>query len=309
MRHRLLLLVTTLLAGGAIVVGSGDAVAVPPPGSPYHLLFATSNLYEITVNQSFPPSGMEFGNITGADWQVTYSAVNAGLSGADNWNGAAIRYRSLLSISGDTLRNRLDVAGPVYNTNGTLLATSEADLFDGSLQAPVDYDEFGTYFHISQDRDVWTGATGSGFWAGDSCGNWSNRGLQGRVGDAFVQDGSWLSAGFTKGCTQTARVYGISPPLPLPLWCDYNGDGAVDAADYTVWRDSGGLAKPWSTRPYDDVGVLAGEDDDLAYYGVWPESYGQTLPADAGAVPEPTACVLTLAVVPIVAAVRRRRAG
>jgi hypothetical protein len=56
MRRALLVMVLTILAGAT------QAAALPAPGEPYHLLFASSTLYAVTPNQSFPPAGQEFGN-------------------------------------------------------------------------------------------------------------------------------------------------------------------------------------------------------------------------------------------------------
>ena len=57
---------------------------------------------------------------------------------------------------------------------------------------------------------------------------------------------------------------------------DYNLDGTVDAADYTVWRD--GLGTTFTLSDYD----------------VWVNNFGATAPASSGAVPEPTAGLLLL---------------
>ena len=64
-----------------------------------------------------------------------------------------------------------------------------------------------------------------------------------------------------------------------PLDGDYNGDGAVDAADYTVWRD--GLGTTFTEADYD----------------VWVANFGATGPASSAAVPEPTASLLYLVAV------------
>lgn len=69
---------------------------------------------------------------------------------------------------------------------------------------------------------------------------------------------------------------------------DYNGDGFVDAADYTVWRDG------------------ASPDSGQAGYDVWAGNYGATMPMTSSAVPEPTALV-SLLLVGSAAMVRRRR--
>ncbi|MEO0531368.1 MAG: hypothetical protein AAF266_12460 [Planctomycetota bacterium] len=73
---------------------------------------------------------------------------------------------------------------------------------------------------------------------------------------------------------------------------DYNADGAVNAADYTVWRD--GLAAPGSARMGD--GNNDGSLDELDLQ-VWRDNFGLAA-VSSGAVPEPSAaavgCTATL---------------
>ena len=66
-----------------------------------------------------------------------------------------------------------------------------------------------------------------------------------------------------------ANIYHFDAALPG----DYNGDGIVDAADYTVWRDhlGGSVVLPGDTTP----GSVTAAD-----YQVWESNFGaQTLPA------------------------------
>ncbi|TWT90500.1 hypothetical protein Mal64_08910 [Pseudobythopirellula maris] len=74
---------------------------------------------------------------------------------------------------------------------------------------------------------------------------------------------------------------------------DYNNDGRVDAADFTVWRDGLGVF-------YDEGG-----------YATWVENYGESLgEANAATVPEPATAVLAnLALATAAVAAGRRRAG
>ncbi len=60
---------------------------------------------------------------------------------------------------------------------------------------------------------------------------------------------------------------------------DYNYDGAVDAADYTVWRD--GLGTTFTPSEYD----------------VWASNFGATSPADSATVPEPSVGLLLVAAI------------
>lgn len=63
-----------------------------------------------------------------------------------------------------------------------------------------------------------------------------------------------------------------------PLEGDFNGDGSVDAADYTVWRD--GLGTAYQTSDYD----------------AWADNYGASVSITSGAaVPEPSGCLLLAA--------------
>ncbi len=69
-----------------------------------------------------------------------------------------------------------------------------------------------------------------------------------------------------------------------PLDGDYNGDGTVDAADYTIYRDTLGQS----------VALGSGADGngngvvDAGDYTVWANNYGATSGSPAVAVPEPT---------------------
>jgi pectate lyase len=76
-------------------------------------------------------------------------------------------------------------------------------------------------------------------------------------------------------------------PIEDPLLAgDYNNDGKVDAADYTVWRDalhSGGALLNETAS----LGIVDGDD-----YDAWKANFGATAELDAGAavaVPEPAA--------------------
>lgn len=71
----------------------------------------------------------------------------------------------------------------------------------------------------------------------------------------------------------------IWPNIDSPLPGDYNRDGRVDAADYSLWRD--GAPLPTETA---SVGVNDAED-----YAVWVGAYGLGAGAATVAVPEPTA--------------------
>jgi hypothetical protein len=64
-------------------------------------------------------------------------------------------------------------------------------------------------------------------------------------------------------------------PTPALLLGDYNADGMVNSADYTVWRDSLGatIALP-NEDPLVSPGQVTTED-----YQVWKDNFGPALPA------------------------------
>ncbi|MGI9457741.1 MAG: hypothetical protein ACR2NU_14340, partial [Aeoliella sp.] len=73
---------------------------------------------------------------------------------------------------------------------------------------------------------------------------------------------------------------------------DFNNDGSVDAADYTVWRDH--LGAPAGALQNDIDGGAIGP----AQYATWKANFGMSLPASASienaVVPEPATLTLVL---------------
>ena len=93
--------------------------------------------------------------------------------------------------------------------------------------------------------------------------------------------------------------------VTLILSGDYNNNGIVDAADYTVWRDNLGSM---ATLPNDPLGGMIGQ----AHYDQWKASFGMTAGSGSGSgatgsasalatVPEPSTAVLLI--VPLAALV------
>ncbi|TWT89781.1 hypothetical protein Mal64_01600 [Pseudobythopirellula maris] len=82
---------------------------------------------------------------------------------------------------------------------------------------------------------------------------------------------------------------------------DYNFNGVVDAADFTVWRDNFGATGLVGMPGDGDDGTGLGSPDgvvDMADYDYWVAQFGQTLPGPAASVPEPAAAVLVLLAAP-----------
>ena len=109
--------------------------------------------------------------------------------------------------------------------------------------------------------------------AADAAGEATVRGFKGEyeVSAAFGE--------FNGSAAATLADGGLGLQLALPfLLGDYDRNGAVDAADYVVWRDSLGTAVA--------AGTAADGDGDgqitQADYGVWKQHFGAMMPAGAG---------------------------
>lgn len=102
--------------------------------------------------------------------------------------------------------------------------------------------------------------------------------------DAFS---SVNSGGFTFSIFDNLIITSLATTVGLPG--DYNSDSVVDAADYTVWRDNLGTAFALPNRGAGITGNVAQAD-----YNTWKNNFGATSPgiAAAGAVPEPSACLI-----------------
>jgi probable HAF family extracellular repeat protein len=99
--------------------------------------------------------------------------------------------------------------------------------------------------------------------------------------------------------TSHPNIFGSYEVIPdqTSLLGDYNNNGTVDAADYTVWRD--GLGSTYTMADYD----------------VWKSHFGQSLGSGAigsasalPAIPEPTSLALLLSITGLIIPVRHRRA-
>lgn len=97
---------------------------------------------------------------------------------------------------------------------------------------------------------------------------------------------------FFEGSIDNLIISDTSTTINVPtLGGDYNDDGVVDAADYTVWRDNLGAA---------DESSLNGNGDgangvDSADYTLWVANFGMESTTATVAIPEPSSLLLVLA--------------
>lgn len=104
---------------------------------------------------------------------------------------------------------------------------------------------------------------------------------------------------------QTETItYTLAPP-PFTAG-DYNGDGAVNAADYTIWRDTFGSTTDLRANG-DNTGASQGTIDQ-ADYAVWKTNFGSGgAGAAVSSVPEPMSAGLLICGMLVVGFARRHR--
>jgi hypothetical protein len=110
-----------------------------------------------------------------------------------------------------------------------------------------------------------------------------------------------ISRFFGHGTTWTSTI-----PLPLPG--DFNGNGIVDAADYTLWRDHLGTSFSLGGNG-DETGASAGVVDQADYL-FWKSHFGETPWSGSSAfasVPEPAPWILFVSSLVMRTFVRRYR--
>jgi hypothetical protein len=121
------------------------------------------------------------------------------------------------------------------------------------------------------------------------------------LGQAFAPGGTQDVAGQVRDAPGSLVplivAYG-SVPVPAVVG-DYNQDGVVNAADYTVWRDALGTAGPLPNRAPANIGNISQAD-----YTTWVSRYGQSA-SSSTAIPEPSG--LALLALSIGTSLRRRR--
>lgn len=169
---------------------------VPTVPTEFRRVFVTST----TTNGNFP-DGVE-----GADAFCQARADTAGLPG---------RFVAWLSTGNSTTqaRDRLENAPvPYFRVDGVQVADDFNDLVDGSLDAPINIDEFGATRGAFEG--VWTGTaadgTGvSGFNDNVRCRQWTSdaSGDGGRVGSSNVIDNGWTNSGSNFSCNSAKRLY------------------------------------------------------------------------------------------------------
>jgi len=151
----------------------------------------------VTTEASSLTTALAGAGINGVTWEAIAST---GIAARDNVGGAG-----------------LDLTSPIYRTDGVLVALDEADLFDGSILAPIRTTQTGDDVTPGEPGtgafDVWTGSSSNGTpFANQTLGDLSDAS---RWGFGEATSGDWLSGTFTQN-NELKHLYGISSALTVP---------------------------------------------------------------------------------------------
>lgn len=152
----------------------------------------------------------------------------------------------------------------------------------------------------ADENDIYREGWSLGFWRHTTSLAGSGEWIEGPGASArMLVDGEWEGLAFNPSIfLQTATPTNLQATEPTTLPGDYNHNGTVDAADYTLWRDQ--LGDAVTHRGYGADGNLSGSVDSQDYQ-TWQNHFGDllistsiTFGATASEIPEPDAAILFL---------------
>ncbi|HEY4308417.1 MAG TPA: dockerin type I domain-containing protein [Pirellulales bacterium] len=249
------------------------------PGDQYRLVFVTSTTTEAASS-----------DIGYYNSFVSNAASLEPLLQTLGTTWTALASTSTVAANDNTNTNPMSAGLPIYGLAGQLIATSNSDLWDGAIAAPILDNEHGTPVP-SGFNEVWTGtgATGKPDEPDDPLGTptpaW---------GDSTTSTINWVDTGgyYESGGTHT--LYAISGPLTV-VSGDANQDGLANAQDIAV------VASEWLKSGTNLPGDVNGDGEvnsaDLAVISAnWLQNAGNAAasasPMVVAAVPEPSTLAL-----------------
>lgn len=247
---------------------------------PFYDLSSTNDLAVLTLSapiENVTPARIRTGIRPGAlATMIGYGGQGTGNSFPSRLSGAPDRMaaQNVIETVGSAIKSDFDSAAQDTNTYGSPIPIP--------LEGTTGYgDSGGPLFAMFNGRPFLVGVLSSGI---------NPYGSESEYGDIA----NWVNLSRVANLSFLAE-HGIVPYTPQPG--DFNGDGAVDAADYTVWRDNlGGSFDLFGNG--DEAGGSVGIVD-MADYSLWKSNFdvsgAATETLTALQVPEPTsACLIFL---------------
>jgi hypothetical protein len=304
---------------GVVPIGDWNNIAAGAPDAEVSYL-------DLIVNDNGIPSG------SGVNMAIEFDDLSP------NANGTVVNEGQPLSTPDrKMMEGYADVLGPLSSneTDGTYLAFTNLNSFGafdlyfysaGAVGPPYD-DRVARYsFYDGADEnappivvrygrnaknsfnvpnDAFVEITDDGTAEGSTAGNYFIvRNLNPSSGSLYIAATAIHPLGRpARGAINGLQLVSIDAAGPTG---DYNGNGVVDAADYTLWRNTFGQAATPSGSGADGDG--SGTIDD-ADYGFWKARFGNDVPGSGAgsslAIPEPSSLSLLLVLAGIAMCPRR----
>ncbi|HYO23886.1 MAG TPA: dockerin type I domain-containing protein, partial [Lacipirellulaceae bacterium] len=265
----------------------------------------------LAAGTSTASPGLKSGTVTIDNLDIT-TGGGAG-RGANDANDVIHVNLSVLSHANASFAAGSDVNSLNVNfgtlTVGAPTPTFSFDLFNLSttagFTAGLDLDAIvgaGDTARLSTDIQAFSGATTLAAGAGRTFTAMLDTSTVGSFAATYtlnVSDENLVGA--TSLGALTLTLSGVVEAAALADSGDFNGDGAVDGADFALWQRGLGLTGSAQRADGDANNDLAVDALDLA---IWRTQFGMTAPMGATAVPEPAAAMLLLAGLAALARVR-----
>ena len=199
---------------------------IDPPNGPFHFVFVTSG--------TTTPDSDDIG------YYNTF--VQNAADNADIGVQLGLTWRAIISTPFvDAIDNVTDTNYPIYTLDGNLVASGAADLWDGSIDAAIDYTESGTI--LPGNAWAWTGSLADGHaYAYAEVGGATfitAAGLVANTDDGWIQE-------VTLSDYETHHIYAIaSEPVvltaylstvPLPPSLLLMASGMIGCIGFRRWR-------------------------------------------------------------------------
>jgi uncharacterized protein YkwD len=257
----------------------------------YNFQSAAENVYSTSESIPYGHAGFD------VDWGTSTSPGHPAYNAAFNDQGMQNPAGHRLNIhNGDFKEIGIGVINDTNGTVGPQLITQDFG-YSGAVSyiTGVVFEDLNEndFYDIGEGRSgVRVDVDGSGYYAVSS----TSGGYSIPVTEDGMYEVTFSGGGFGSFATMAEIIDGLNVKVDYlalaGLLGDYNGDGTIDAADYTVWRDA---FETGGTLLNDPTGGIASEDD----YNYWRANFGMMLGSGSGgsqaalaSVPEPSTLVL-----------------
>ena len=127
---------------------------------------------------------------------------------AINWT--AIASTETTNARTNTLTRDTDPSAPIYTLDGTQIATSSTDLWDGSILSGISFTQTGS--ETASPQDVWTGTSS----IGETMDSLYLGSTSVSFGKTVYTDDGWVQRPGSPPSSSLKKLYGISAILTIP---------------------------------------------------------------------------------------------